>query len=104
MSMSEHINGYTHAVIAYPDTPSGLTVNTSTVSMYEPVPVMPVSALEELKKKVEERSFDHYFELGEYIGEDTIKWRITKTDAVKEIIDEYIEKYTMLSKKGMRDE
>ena len=102
MSMNEHINGYTHATITYPDTPLGITVNTSPVSIYEPI--MPVSALEEIKKKVEEKSFDHYFELGEYIGEDTIKWQITKTDVVKQIIDEYIEKYTMLSKKGMRDE
>ena len=89
MSMSEHINGYTHATITYPDTPSGLTVNTSTVSMYEPVPVMPVSVLDQIKAEIEEKSFDHTFELGEYIGEDTITWRVTKTDIVNEILNKY---------------
>ena len=96
MSMSEHINGYTHATIVYPDSPSGLIVNTSSVSISEPVPMMPVSVLDQIKAEIEEKSFDHYFELGEYIGEDTIKWKVTKTDIVNEIIDKYKERFNKI--------
>ncbi len=36
--------------------------------------------------EIKEASFKHYFENGEYIGEDTQQWEIVKLDRVLEIL------------------
>ena len=51
--------------------------------------VIPLSVLQEIKNKIEDCSFDHYFEYGEYIGENPIQHRICMTDKVLEILSEY---------------
>lgn len=43
--------------------------------------------LDDVKAEIREKSFDHYFEYGEYIGEDCRKERIIYLDQVLEILD-----------------
>lgn len=43
--------------------------------------------LDDVKSKIEDCSFDHYFEYGEYIGENPIQHRICMTDKVLDILD-----------------
>jgi len=43
--------------------------------------------LDDVKAEIREKSFDHYFECGEYIGEDCRKERIIYLDQVLEILD-----------------
>ncbi len=43
--------------------------------------------LDDVKAEIREKSFDHYFECGEYIGEDCRKERIIYLDRVFEILD-----------------
>ena len=52
--------------------------------------VIPLSVLQEIKNKIEDCSFNHYFEYGEYIGENPIQHRICMTDKVLEILSEYM--------------
>ena len=51
-----------------------------------------VKELEDIKLKIQEISFDQYIECGEYIGEDTQKWNLVKSDEAFKIIDNYISK------------
>lgn len=43
--------------------------------------------LNDVKAEIREKSFNHYFECGEYIGEDCRKERIIYSDQVLEILD-----------------
>ncbi len=43
--------------------------------------------LDDVKAGIEDCSFDHYFEYGEYIGENPIQHRICMTDKVLDILD-----------------
>lgn len=43
--------------------------------------------LDDVKAEIREKSFDHYFEYGEYIGEDCRKEKIIYLDQVLEILD-----------------
>lgn len=43
--------------------------------------------LDDVKAEISEKSFNHYFEYGEYIGEDCRKERIIYSDKVIEILD-----------------
>ena len=43
--------------------------------------------LDDVKAEIREKSFNHYFEYGEYIGEDCRKERIIYTDVVLKILD-----------------
>lgn len=43
--------------------------------------------LDDVKAEIREKSFNHYFEYGEYIGEDCRKERIIYSDKVIEILD-----------------
>lgn len=46
--------------------------------------------LDKLKKRVLDKSFDYYFEEGEYVGENSAKRSIINTDTVIKIIDELL--------------
>lgn len=43
--------------------------------------------LDDVKAEIREKSFNHYFEYGEYVGEDCRKERIIHSDQVLEILD-----------------
>lgn len=43
--------------------------------------------LDDVKAEIREKSFNHYFEYGEYVGEDCRKERIIYSDQVLEILD-----------------
>lgn len=43
--------------------------------------------LDAVKAEIREKSFNHYFEYGEYIGEDCRKERIIYSDRVLDILD-----------------
>ena len=45
--------------------------------------------LDKIREEIEQASYEHYFEYGEYIGEDTRKERIINTNKVLQIIDKY---------------
>ena len=47
--------------------------------------------LDKIREEIEQASYEHYFEYGEYIGEDTRKKRIINTNKALEIIDHYRE-------------
>ena len=46
--------------------------------------------LADIKAEIKNQSFNHYFEHGEYIGEDCTEERIIFYDKVIEIIDKHI--------------
>lgn len=45
--------------------------------------------LDEIRAEIEQVSFTHYFEYGEYYGEDSRQERIVNFDTVIQIIDKY---------------
>ena len=48
-----------------------------------------IQVLDKIKAEIEQVSFTHSFEYGEYYGEDTREERIVNLDAVMKIIDKY---------------
>lgn len=48
-----------------------------------------MDVLDKIRAEIEQASYEHYFEYGEYIGEDTRKERIINTNKVLQIIDKY---------------
>lgn len=49
------------------------------------------SIIDKIRAEIEQVSFTHNFEYGEYYGEDTREERIVNLDAVMKIIDKYKE-------------
>lgn len=47
--------------------------------------------IDKIKAEIEQVSFTHYFEYGEYYGEDSRQERIVNFDTVIQIIDKYKE-------------
>ncbi len=44
------------------------------------------SKIDKAIEEIKQASFNHHFELGEYIGEQTEQWKIVKLDVVLEIL------------------
>ena len=58
------------------------------------IPAIPMERIKQLREEMKDVSFSHYFEMGEYIGEDTKKWEILKLQRALEFIDNMIKEYS----------
>ena len=68
------------------DVGTSMTVKLSDLSNF-----IKTDVLDKIRSEIEQVSFTHYFEYGEYYGEDTRQERIVNFNSVTQIIDKYKE-------------